>query len=114
MNRDTLKTLCWQQNLVQYRCHKTTRYACVCECELEATHMERIKKLQHCNTRKCYHYKVDKGRNIALSWAKGAQRVRHGVPESHDEVVSRVVVLFWYIKSLQNQKSVESQSWYYS
>lgn len=35
--------------------------------------MERIKKLQHCNTRKCYHYKVDKGRNIAFTGVKGAK-----------------------------------------
>lgn len=35
--------------------------------------MERIKKLQHCYTRKCYHYKVDKGRNIAFTGVKGAK-----------------------------------------
>lgn len=34
---------------------------CVCVRPFWESHMERIKKLQHCYTRKCYHYKVDNG-----------------------------------------------------
>lgn len=62
--------------------------------------MERIKKLQRCNTRKCYHYKVDKGRNIAFTGVKGAKglwprlRVQVGVQKElpkmlHNEDVSK-------------------------